>query len=152
MRRRSVIALILVGVLVFLVISALLARAFSVGGAENAALTDLVTSEAHGDPAGVASLITGCRTSAPCRLHATQLAAALRHPGSVSVVQVNASAGFSLGSTTGTARIVWLAGSSLPRVQCVRVHHAGNVLRGFTIQLLRVSGRIQTDADCPTRF
>lgn len=152
MRRPYIIALVVLGVLLFIVISALLARALSVGGAENAALTDLVTAEAHGDSAGVISLIAECRASSACRRHGAQLAASLRRPGAVSVVQITPSAGFSLGSTMGTARIVWLADSSLPRVQCVRVRHAGNVLRGFSIELLRVSDRIPTGADCPSRF
>ncbi len=53
MRRLYLFSLIGAGVVLFLVISALLARAFSVGGAEDSALTDLVTAEALGDPAAV---------------------------------------------------------------------------------------------------
>ena len=52
----------------------------------------------------------------------------------------------------GTARVAWLVGSSLPIVQCVRVRHAGDVLQGFRIELLRLSLRIKSDADCPARF
>jgi hypothetical protein len=152
MRRPYVIASVLVGLLLFLVVSALLARAFSVGGAENAAITDLVRAEARGDTAAVISLISGCRASVSCRAGAAADTAALRRTGAVSIAELNASSNFSLGSTLGTARVAWLAGSSLPRVQCVRVRHAGNVLQGFTIELLKVSARIKSDADCPSRF
>jgi hypothetical protein len=152
MRRRSVIAAIGLAVVLFLVISALLARAFNVGDAENAAITSLVQAEARGDTNEVISLITGCRTSAACRARAAVDAATLRHPGKVGIAEINPSSTFSIASTEGTARVAWIAGSSLPRVQCLRVRHAGSVLEGFTVQLLTVSRRIASDADCPSRF
>jgi hypothetical protein len=152
MRRPHVIALIGLAVVLFLVISALLARAFSVGDAEDAAITDLVKAEARGDTTGVISLISGCRTDSACRARAATLTATLRHPGAVSIAEINPSSTFSVTSTLGTARVAWLAGSSLPRTQCVRVRHAGSVLTGFTVQLLTASRRIVTDAECPKRF
>ncbi|HYZ81262.1 MAG TPA: hypothetical protein VE571_08345 [Solirubrobacteraceae bacterium] len=152
MRRRYVIAGIGAAVVVFLVLSALLARAFNVGDAENAAITSLVQAEARGNTAEVISLIRGCRASAACRARAAANTAALRHPGKVNIAEINPSSTFSVTSTQGTARVAWVAGSSLPRVQCLHVRHAGSVLQGFTIELLTVSRRIASDADCPTRF
>jgi hypothetical protein len=152
MRRWHVIGLIALGVVVFLVVSALLARAFSVGGAEDAALGDLAKAEARGDTAAVIGLIHGCSASASCRARAAVNAGTLKRPGKVSVIQVTPSSSFSVGSTLGTARIAWLAGTSLPRVQCVRVRHAGNVLQGFQVQLLVVSVRIKSDRDCPRTY
>lgn len=152
MRRRTVITLIVAGVAVFLVISALLARALSVGGAEDAAITDLVRAEARGDPAAVAALIHGCSADAACRARAQADAVALRHSGSISIAQITPSTSFSLGGTLGTARVAWVAGNSLPRVQCVRVRHVGNVLDGFSIQLVHVSLRIKSDIDCPRTY
>ncbi|MFZ0089643.1 MAG: hypothetical protein WAL63_09065 [Solirubrobacteraceae bacterium] len=152
MRRRYVIASIVTAIILFLAISALLARAFSVGDAEQAAIASLVKAEARGDPAGVIALITGCAGDAACRARAARTTAALRHPGQVSIATVQPSSSFSLGSTLGTARVAWLAGSSLPRTQCVRVRHAGNVLEGFSVQLLELSPRIATDGACPRRF
>ena len=152
MRRLYLFSLIGAGLVLFLVISALLARAFSVGGAEDAALTDLVTAEAHGNARVVMSEIDGCAANAACRARAVQVSAALKRPGAISIIQITQSAGFSLGSTLGTARVAWLVGGSLPRVQCVRVRHAGNVLDGFTVHLLRVSVRIPSSHDCPSHF
>jgi hypothetical protein len=152
MRRPYVIASIGLAVVLFLVISALLARAFSVADAEDAAITDLVKAEASGDTADVISLISGCHTTPACRAQAATLTATLHHPGAVSIAEINPSSSFSVTSTLGTARVAWLAGSSLPRTQCVRVRHAGNVLTGFTVELLTVSRRIVTDAECPARF
>jgi hypothetical protein len=152
MRRRYVIASIALAVVLFLVVSALLARAFNAGDAEDAAITSLVQAEARGDSAEVISLITGCSASAACRARAAANTAALRHPGRVSIAEINPSSTFSVASTEGTARVAWVAGDSLPRVQCLRVRHAGSLLQGFTIELLTLSRRIASDADCPSRF
>ncbi|MGA2013245.1 MAG: hypothetical protein ABSH51_22285 [Solirubrobacteraceae bacterium] len=152
MRRSRVIGLAALGVVVFLAISALLARAFSVGGAEDAAITSLVRAEARGDAPAVVSLISGCAASRACRARAAEVSTTLKRPGAISIVQLTPSASFSLGPTLGVARVAWLAGSSLPRVQCVRVRHTGNVLQGFGVELLEVSARIGTGDDCPSRF
>ncbi|HEX3834157.1 MAG TPA: hypothetical protein VHW04_19410 [Solirubrobacteraceae bacterium] len=152
MRRRKLVSLIVAAVVVFLVVSALLARGLSIGGAEDSAITDLVKAEARGDAGGVARLVDGCRGSATCRARATANSRALKRSGTVSIIQIQPSAGFSLTSTLGTARVAWLVGSSLPRVQCVRVHRVGNLLQGFTVKLLQVSVRIESDHACPAHF
>ena len=152
MRRRWMITLIVAGIVVFLAIATLLTRAFNVGDAEDAAITNLVQAEARGDTGEVISLITGCHASAACRARAATNTAALRHPGKLSIAELNPSSTFSVTSTMGTARVAWVAGTSLPRVQCLRVRPAGSVFQGFTIELLVVSRRIASDADCPKRF
>jgi hypothetical protein len=151
-RRRWIIASTVLGLVLFLAIATLLTRAFNVGDAENAAITSLVQAEARGDTAQVMALVTGCSASAACRARATANTAALRHSGKVSIAEINPSSTFSITSTLGTARVAWVAGDSLPRVQCLRVRHAGSVIQGFTIQLLVVSRRIESDADCPSHF
>jgi hypothetical protein len=152
MRRRWIIVSVVSGIVVFLAIATLLTRALNVGDAEQAAITSLVQAEAHGNTAEVISLITGCKASAACRARAIANIATLRHGGEVSIAEINPSSTFSVASTLGTARVAWVAGNSLPRVQCLRVRHAGSVLQGFTIQLLVVSRRIHSDADCPSHF
>ncbi len=152
MRRRKLVTLIAAGVVVFLVISGLLARALSLDGAENAAITRLVTAEAHGDAGRIVALIDGCRRDTACQLRAQANARALGHPGAVTVVQILHSAGFSFGATTGTARVAWVVGKSLPRVQCVRVRRAGGILEGYTIELQHISARIKSDIDCPRSY
>jgi hypothetical protein len=152
MRRRYVIASIFAGIILFVVISVLVARAIGVGDAQTAAITALVRAEADGDTGRVVSLIYGCEHSPACRAHAAALAADLKHPGQISIPDMIPSVNVAVSGSTGTARVAWLAGSSLPRVQCVRVRNAGSVLSGFTIQLLRVSARQPSDASCPARF
>lgn len=152
MRRPVLLAAITLGIVLFLFISALLARAFSVGGAEDSAITDLVRAEARGDQQTIVADVLGCRASPTCQARAAANAAALKRAGTVQIIQIQPSAGFSLASTLGTARVAWLVGGSLPRVQCIRVRRAGNVLSGFRVQLLEVSARIRSSADCPARF
>jgi hypothetical protein len=151
--RRAYIVAIVAGVALFLVISALLARVFSANSAEQSAITALVQSEARGDTNAIVGEVTGCRTDAACRQRAATNAAALQHAGSVSIIQLQPSTSFSLGGTEGTARVAWNVGSyPLPIVQCVRVRRAGNPISGLKVELLVVSPRIASDADCPARF
>lgn len=152
MRRPFLIALIVLGAVLFLVISALLARVLSVSGAEQAAITSLVQAEARGDSHGMAALIKGCGESPACRQRVAQDATKLARKGRVTILQLNQSAGFSLSSTVGSARVAWRAGNGLPVVQCVRVRRAGDVLSGMHIELLEVSAKISGGAYCPRRY
>lgn len=152
MRRPLILGLIVIGVVLFLAISAILARVLSVSGAEQGAITSLLQAEARGDSAAMTSEITGCSRSAACRQRVAQDATKLSRSGKVTILELNQSAGFSLISTTGTARVAWRAGTGLPIVQCVRVRHAGNALSGLRVELLEVSLRIRTNADCPARY
>jgi hypothetical protein len=151
-RRAYLLSLIVLGVIVFLAISAVLARVFSVDGAERSAITGLIQAEARGDENGMIERIDGCPQSAACRERVAQNVAALAHPGQVLILQLNPSAGFSLTSTEGIARVAWEVGSSLPRTQCVRVRRAGNALSGLRVELLEISLRIPTDSVCPDQF
>jgi hypothetical protein len=151
-RRSYLIALIALGVVVFVVVSAVLARAFSIDGAETSAITSVLQAEARGDAAGVVARIRDCGLSPACRARAATNAAALRNSGQVTVIKDDASAGFSLGSTVGTARIAWRIGNGLPIVQCVRVRRAGNVFSGLRIELLEISRRIPSDHACPAKY
>ena len=58
----------------------------------------------------------------------------------MTILEIQSSAGFSLGSTLGTARVAWRAGTSLPVVQCVRVKRAGNAISGLRVELLASPG------------
>jgi hypothetical protein len=150
--RRLYVVLIPLAVILFVAISALLARAWSADGAESSAITDLVKAEARGSTPEVIAAIQRCRSHPACRARAASDAAQLRHRGSVSIIQLQPSTGFTLTGTLGTARVAWEVGSSLPIVQCVRVRRAGNVIQGLRVELLEVSRRIKSDAVCPARF
>jgi hypothetical protein len=150
--RRTYILLIGLGVILFLAVSALLARVYSADGAERSAITSLLQAQARGDQAGMLSRLQDCRQSARCRARVAANVAALTRPGRLSILQLQPSTGFSLAGTLGTARVAWTIGSSLPIVQCVRVRRAGNALAGLRIELLAISPRINSEGNCPQRF
>jgi hypothetical protein len=151
-RRFRLFLLIVVGLIVFLVVSAVLARVLSIDGAERSAITTLVQAQARGNSAGMVEQIHGCAANPACRQRVAQNAVSLKRAGSVKILEINVSAGFSLGSTLGTARVAWEAGSTLPVTQCVRVRRAGNALSGLRVQLLEISPRIKTDGACPAHY
>ena len=150
--RRAYLVAIAVAVVAFLAISAVLARVLSANSAEQSAVTALVKAVARGDANAIMDDIAGCRASPACRLRAIEVAAALRHPGAVSIIQIQPSTSFSITCTLGTARVAWNAGGSLPIVQCVRVRRTGNAISGLRVELLEISRRIKSDAACPARF
>jgi hypothetical protein len=153
MRRSYLIVLIIAGAVLFLAISALLARVLSVDGAERAAITSLVQAEARGDSRGMLAEIQGCGRNPACRRRVTQDALELSRRGRVAILELDPSAGFSLSSTIGTARVAWRAGNGLPIVQCVRVRRAGNALSGLRVELLQISVRIRpSSASCPRHY
>ncbi len=150
--RRLRLVLISIAVLAFLVLSAMLARAFSAEGAESSALSGLISAQARGEGSAMLARIQGCRTSSTCQARVARDAQALRRSGPVSILQIQLSTGFSLGGTLGNARIAWRTPSSLSIVQCVRVRRAGSVLSGIHVELLELSLRIKSNQDCPPRF
>jgi hypothetical protein len=151
--RRLRLLLIVVGVLVFLAVSSLLARSFNIDGTERSDITSLIRDEAAGDAAKMDAAIDGCRANADCRARNAQLAAELRRPGQVEILQLPSSHSFSLVGSRGFTRVAWATNQNrVPVVQCLRVHRLGNVLTGLSVHLTRLSARIRSDADCPSRF
>jgi hypothetical protein len=152
MSRRLSITLIVVGVLSFLAISTLLARAFSAEGAERSAITSLITAQAAGNTAGVIARIHDCAANAGCRAQVATASTPLRRQGTVEILQLDPSSGFSLSGTNGIARVAWnTTDDRRPVVQCVHVRRAGNVLKGLKIELLRLSAEIRSNSECPGR-
>ena len=146
------ILIVLLLAAVFIAATVLLARAFTVDGAEQSAIETVLRAQAGGNPGGVISGIRGCAHTPACVARAHQNAAALKRSGRVTVIEFNPSAGFSVGSTTGTARVAWRVGDSLPIVQCVRVQRGGNLFSGYHVELLKISARIPSDSDCPASY
>jgi hypothetical protein len=152
-RRLQLFVIIALALLVFLAISVGLARIFNADSSVRGAVTDLVKAEARGDHAAMVAQITGCAADPACRARAAADAQALKRAGTVSVLEINTGIGSGLGGATGTARIAWeIVDSTRPIVQCVRVRRAGNVLSGFHIELLKISTRIKSNADCPKNY
>jgi len=145
-RRILVIALAAVA---FLLVSAGLARVLSANGAERAAIRDLLDAQARGDAAALVAGIDGCDARPGCRATAERNAEQLRSEGEVEVVRLDLSSGFSLGGTTGTARVVWKTPSRLTVVQCARVRRGGDVVSGLDVRVLSLSRPIDRQSSCP---
>jgi hypothetical protein len=152
MRRARLVLLIALAVVLFVAVSGLLARVLSLDGAERSAITGLIQAEARGDAHAMSARIQGCSASSSCKARVAADAVGLSRPGAVAILELNPSAGFSLGSTIGTARVAWRSGTALPIVQCVRVRRAGNAVSGQHIELLEISLRIKSGADCPAQY
>jgi hypothetical protein len=150
-RRKRILLLIALAAIPFLLISSVLARAWSAESAERSEVTGLIEAEARGDWAAMLEDIHGCRASAACTQRVQQDAAALKLSGSVSILALDTSNSFPLTGGSGTARVAWQAGS-LPVTQCVKVKRTGNALSGLTVELTELSLRIKTSEDCPARF
>lgn len=139
----------MVAVVAFLLVSAALARVLSANGAERSAITTAIEAQAHGDAAALIAAIDGCAQDASCRATATANAARLRSAGDVEIVRLDLSTSFSLGGTTGTARVVWTTPSRLTVVQCARVRRGGDVVGGIEVAVVALSRPIGRESSCP---
>ena len=135
--------------LAFLAVSLGLARVLSANTAEREAIERLLRAQVRGDAAAMIARLDGCAERAGCRASARENAARLRTPGRLQVVRLDPSTSFSLGGTSGTARVVWRTSRRTTVVQCVRVRRAGDVLRGLRVELRALSRPIPRTTSCP---
>jgi hypothetical protein len=144
------IVLIGVTLLVFLVISGVLARYFSAENAERAAFLALVESEHRGDVDAVLGRLDGCRTEPKCvaQAHAIVGNSRVRQQGQVKLLQVESKTAGSLFGATGKTRLAWTVLGGRPVVQCVNVRRTGNPLTGIDVKLLSISAPISNEGKC----
>jgi hypothetical protein len=153
MRRAHVLLITGLVFVLFLVISALLARIFSADSAQRAAIINVLQDQARGNTDGLISRIEDCASSPACRARAAYNTSRLKGQGQITVLTLQTAAGgLSLGNTEGVARVAWRLGAGLPIVQCVRVRRVGNPITGLHIELLAVSKRIPSESACPQSF
>ena len=150
MSRPARIALVTLAVVAFGGISVLVARLLGASTTARDDVIELIKLQAHGDAAGVARRIDGCRADPDCAARISAQVARLRTAGRVRIVRVDDVANLSLGSHTDTARVVWKAGARLPTVQCVRVRRDGNPVSGYDIDVLSLSPPIGRETSCPS--
>jgi hypothetical protein len=146
-RTRKGKLLIACGVLVFVLLSGLLARWLALENIERDDIVTLLQAEARGDAKAVLTQLDGCDRY--CRANVVRMARRLKRPGHVLILADQSQTAYSLTGTVGDTRVAWKATSNvLPVVQCVRVQRSGNVLSGLVIRLLAVSLPIPDTADC----
>ncbi|HEX3873283.1 MAG TPA: hypothetical protein VHW26_03985 [Solirubrobacteraceae bacterium] len=146
MSRRLRITLIGAGVVLFVVISGLLARFLSVENLERQDVLGLLQAEARGDATEMFAKLHGCTGS--CRAIVGADAARLRGAGVVKILAYHSATAFALTGKTGQTRVAWKLGTRLPDVQCVTLHRGGNPVSGISVTLLRISRPIPLTSDC----
>ena len=147
MRRVTLVTAIAFGAFVFLGISFLLARALTGPGVERARVLDVVRAEARGDAAAVLKRLPACAAEPACARITRERVAQLARPGNVQILTYRPSLRVTLTRATGTARVAWRAGESLPVVQCVKALREGP-LTGGGVELLSISKPIGREASC----
>jgi hypothetical protein len=135
-------------VLLFLAISALLARFLSTENAERSAEEGLLQAQARGDVNGMLARLPGCREQAACVAAVRADASGLRRPGAVKILSLKSATAYSLIGATGKTRLAWTVIGRLPVVQCVEVRRTGSFVSGITVTLLSISAPIPGEADC----
>jgi hypothetical protein len=147
MRRRSKLLLIACAAIVFLVLSAGLARWLAVDNAERNKVTALIEAEARGDAAAMLAQLHGCDSH--CRAIVIADSRRLRRPGRVQILAYQSPTDHALSTATGTTRVAWKSSlQRLPVVQCVEVQRRGNAITGLSVTLLTLSAQIADTADC----
>jgi hypothetical protein len=144
--RRARLLLISAGVILFLVISAMLARFLAVENIERDSILGLLRAEARGDAPAMLATLRGCPPACQATVRAD--AAALRGPGPVTILADQSPTAYALTATTAKTRIAWKLPSRLPTVQCILVRRAGNAVTGISLSLLAIGAPIPLQSDC----
>jgi len=148
MRRRPALLIAAgFGVFVFLGISFLLARGLTGSSTERGMVLDVLEAQAAGDADAVLEQLPACRAEPACAQVTRAVVQRLQRPGAVQILNYRPSARLSLTRHTGTGRVAWRAGESLPVVQCVRVRREGP-LTGGGVKLLSLSGPRGLESGC----
>jgi hypothetical protein len=146
-RRVTLITAIAFGTFVFLGISFLLARALTGSGAERTRVLDVVRAQARGDADAVLEQLPACAAEPACVRVTRERVAGLKRPGEVEILTYRPSVRVTMTRRSGTGRVAWRAGGSLPVVQCVKARREGP-LTGGGVELLALSNPIALDAPC----
>jgi hypothetical protein len=146
-RRPAVLIVVAFGAFVFLGLSFLLARGLTGSGAERGKVLEVLEAQAAGDAAEVLERLPACRAEPACVQVTRARVERLERPGDVEILNYQPSTRLSLTRRTGTGRVAWRAGESLPVVQCVRVRREGP-LTGGGVELLALSDPVGLESSC----
>lgn len=151
-RRRRVrrVVPIALGVVLFLAISAELARFLTVENLERDDDLALVQAEARGDAAAMVAKLSGCAGSSACVAAMRRLASnpRLRRRGAVKILNLESPTAYSLSGATGRTRLAWTVIGTLPVVQCIDVRRTGNFISGIHVSLVAISAPIAGEGYC----
>jgi hypothetical protein len=146
---RPIHAIPIAAVLVlFLAVSALLARWLSVENSERDEVLAVLVAQAQGDAERMLRRLGGCVATPGCAVTVRSDAARLRRAGSVKILSLTSSTAYSLGGAAGKTRVAWTVIGRLPVVQCVQVKRTGDLLSGIGVRLESIGPPIAGEADC----
>jgi hypothetical protein len=147
-QRRRLIAIAVPATAVVLLVGFFAARWLSAENAERDAIFGLLQREAAGDAGGVLARLHGC--DAACAAKVRAFVPRTRGAGAVKIARLDSGTAYTLGTATGTSRVVWVHGvDSRPMVQCVVVRRHGGPLSGRSVSLLRLSAPLaDNEASC----
>jgi hypothetical protein len=143
---RRLVAILVPVTLLVLVVGFLAARFLTTENRERDAIFALLQREAAGDERGVLDHLHGCDAACAAKVHA--FLPKVTGPGTVKIALLSSGTSYSLGTTTGTSRVVWVHGvDSRPIVQCVLVRRSGGPLTGRSVSLLALSAPLANNED-----
>jgi hypothetical protein len=142
------ILLIVLGVLLFLVISGVLARFLSAENLERDADLNLVKAEVAGNARSLIGQISGCASNPACVVIEQSNAKRLRRAGSPKILSLMSPTAYTLTGKTGKTRLAWKVTGHFPVVQCITVRRGGNAITGISVTLTALSRPITETADC----
>jgi hypothetical protein len=141
-----VVAIVVPITLVVLAVGFLSARFLTTENRERDAIFTLLTREAAGDERGVLAQLHGCDAACAAKIHA--FLPKVTGTGAVKIARLDSGTSYSLGTSTGTSRVVWVHGvDSRPIVQCVTVRRQGGPLTGRSVSLLALSAPLADNED-----
>jgi hypothetical protein len=132
--------------LVVLVVGFLSARFLTTENRERDAIFTLLQREAAGDERGVLAELHGCDATCAAKVHA--FLPKVTGVGAVKIARLDSGTSYTLGTSTGTSRVVWVHGvDSRPIVQCVVLRRQGGPLTGRSVSLLALSAPLADNED-----
>jgi hypothetical protein len=146
-RRVTLVTAVAFGLFVFLGISFLLARALTGEGAERSKVLDVLRAQSRGDAPAVLEQLPACAREPACAQVTRDRVERLRRPGEIEILNYRPSVRVTMTRRSGTGRVAWRAGRSLPVVQCVKARREGP-LTGGGVELLSLSDPIGLEASC----
>jgi hypothetical protein len=147
LRRRHIVPIVLM-LVIFLVLSALLARFLSTENIERDDVLAVLQAEIAGNEHALFSRLSGCRAVPDCVSDVKANATTLRRHGSIKIVSLTSSTAYALTGATGLTRVAWVVFGHLPVVQCVNVKRTGSFLTGVSVSLLALSKPIPNEGNC----
>jgi hypothetical protein len=147
LRRRHIVPTLLV-LVVFLVLSAMLARFLATENVERDDVLAALEAEISGNERGLFSQLSGCRAIPRCVSDVKWNSTNLRRRGSIKIVSLTSATAYSLTGATGHTRVAWVVLGRLPVVQCATVRRTGSFLTGISVSLLVLSKPIPNEGNC----